>query len=783
MKKILFFIRSLNVGGAERQLVVTAKGLAERGYDVTVLTFYSGGAYAEELRDSKVRLLSLHKKGRWDLIPFFFSLISVLRSETPDAVYSFLGVANIFSVLARPFVPNTRVIWGVRASNMDLRRYDWATRWSYWVECRLARFADLIVTNSRAGLGYSVVQGFPRAKMVAIPNGIDTERFQPDKMVGKRLRETWGIGEDERLIGLIGRIDPMKDHSTFLKAAALIRQQVENVRFVCVGKGQEEYEKSMRRLATEMGLDDVLVWAGEHANMMEVYNALDIASSSSSYGEGFPNVVGEAMSCSVPCVVTDVGDSALLVGRTGWVVPPNDTEALCSVWSEMLLLEEMEFRAKAVAARNRVISQFSINDLLNSTEQSLFREIDCAELSEGAVKGLEFFPMKKILFFIRSLNVGGAERQLVITAKGLAERGYDVTVLTFYSGGDYAEELRDSKVRLLSLHKKGRWDLIPFFFSLISVLRSETPDAVYSFLVVANIFSVLARPFVPNTRVIWGVRASNMDLSHYDWVARLTYWVECRLARFADLIVANSRAGLKYAMGQGFPRVNMVAIPNGIDTERFQPDKMAGKRLRETWGIGEDERLIGLIGRIDPMKGHSTFLKAAALIRHQVENIRFVCVGNGQEEYEKSMHSLATEMGLDDVLVWAGEHSNMMGVYSALDIASSSSYGEGFPNVVGEAMSCSVPCVVTDVGDSALLVGRTGWVVPPNDTEALCSVWSEMLLLEEMEFRAKAVAARNRVISQFSINDLLNSTEQLLCREVGCAELSEGAVKGPDFVA
>ena len=370
MKKVLFLIRSLNVGGAERQIVITAKGLAEQGYDVTVLTFYSGGAYAEELLDTKVRLLSLHKKGRWDLFPFFFSLISVLRRESPNAVYSFLGVANIFSLLVRSFVPDMRVIWGVRASNMDLRYFDWATRWSYWLECRLARFADLIIANSQAGLEYSVSQGFPRRKMVAVPNGIDTERFRPDKEAGQRIRETWGVGENERLIGLVGRIDPMKGHSIFFQAAVLIRCQVENVRFVCVGKGEESYEKSMRSLATKMGLDDILIWAGEHSNMMGVYNALDIVSTAS-LSEGFPNVVGEAMSCSVPCVVTDVGDSALLVGPTGYVVPPNDSKALSSVWSEMFLLDEMEFRAKAVASRERVISEFSINDLITSTEQLL----------------------------------------------------------------------------------------------------------------------------------------------------------------------------------------------------------------------------------------------------------------------------------------------------------------------------------------------------------------------------------------------------------------------------
>ena len=136
-------------------------------------------------------------------------------------------------------------------------------------------------------------------------------------------------------------------------------------------------------------------------------------------------------------------------------------------------------------------------------------------------------------------------------------------------------------------------------------------------------------------------------------------------------------------------------------------------------------------------------------------------------------------MGLDDVLIWAGEHSNMAEVYNALDIASS--FGEGFPHVVGEAMACRVSCVVTDVEGSAMVVGHTGWVVSPNDSEALCLVWREIFLLEGMEFRAKAVAARDRFMSQFSINVLLKSTEQVLCGEVGCAELPGGAVKGSEI--
>jgi len=370
--------------------------------------------------------------------------------------------------------------------------------------------------------------------------------------------------------------------------------------------------------------------------------------------------------------------------------------------------------------------------------------------------------MKEIILFIRSLNAGGAEKQLVITAKGLAQLGHKVTVLTFYSGGFYADELNDTKVQLLSLHKKGRWDMLAFFLRLLKVLRQQAPDVIYSYLGTANILAVLMRPFIPAIRVVWGVRASNVDLDKYDWLSRWNYRLECQLARFADTIIANSHAGLEYAVAHGFPEKNIMVIPNGIDTERFWPDKLAGESLRKTWGITEDELLIGVVGRIDPMKGHSMFLQAAAQLRQQYPQVRFVCVGTGETEFEASMHKLATEWGLDDVLIWAGRCSNMVAVYNAIDIASSSSYGEGFPNVLGEAMACGVPCVVTDVGDSALVVGDTGIIVPAKDSQALAAAWNKMLSLDDVEFKRLSDAARERVVHEFSVQMLIDSTEQVL---------------------
>ena len=161
------------------------------------------------------------------------------------------------------------------------------------------------------------------------------------------------------------------------------------------------------------------------------------------------------------------------------------------------------------------------------------------------------------------------------------------------------------------------------------------------------------------------------------------------------------------------------------------------------------------MGRIDPMKGIPTFLEAAARLKQQHDNVRFVWVGDGESRYKTAMHELAIKLGMDDI-VWAGRHEDMLAVYNAFDIASS--YGEGFSNVLGEAMACGVPCVVTDVGDSALVIGEMGKVVAAKDSEALSTAWHEVLSLYD-ELKRLSAKARERVVSEYSVKALLDKTE------------------------
>lgn len=365
----------------------------------------------------------------------------------------------------------------------------------------------------------------------------------------------------------------------------------------------------------------------------------------------------------------------------------------------------------------------------------------------------------KILILIRALSAGGAERQVAVLAQGLRAAGHAVSVAVFYGGGEIESDLAGTDVSLIDLRKRGRWDTLAFLWRLVRAIRRERPDVIYSWLPVANILTALLCPLFPRVKRAWAICASNMDLDRYDWLVKLTTRIEARLSPLAHTLISNSYSGRDYAIQDGFPPVKLKVVPNGIDTQRFRPDRAAGQPVRAGWGVGPDERLIGLVGRLDPMKGHPNFLRAVAELRERRTGLRFVCVGDGTEAYRQSLRALAGELGLDDVLIWAGTRTDMPAVYNALDIAvSSSAYGEGLPNMLGEAMACGLPCVVTRVGDSPWVVGDTGIVAPPEHPAALAAALEEMLDRLDWDGPALSQAARRRVEEYLSVGSLVGGT-------------------------
>jgi glycosyltransferase involved in cell wall biosynthesis len=367
--KFVLLTRALDYGGAERQMVALSNLLHQRGRQVTVVLFHDQGPLRSDLKKRGVEIRAVGKKNSGDFVGFFLRLIGILRDERPTILHTYLTVPNLFSALLKPALPGVKIVWGVRVSDMNMENYGRLYRWTYWIEAKFSRFADLIIANSEAGRQESIKRGYPAAKIIVIPNGIDTERFHPAREAGNPLRERWGVLSGETLIGLVARIDPMKDHATFLQAAAQLSKQRADIRFICVGAGDEGLKQRLQQMAEHLQLGDRLIWAGAMNDMENVYNALDILTLTSAFGEGFPNVVGEAMACGVPCVVTDVGDAARIVAKTGYVAPRESPDAIVMGWHSLLSQDRESLRQ---SARRHIVEEFSLARLAHNTEQALW---------------------------------------------------------------------------------------------------------------------------------------------------------------------------------------------------------------------------------------------------------------------------------------------------------------------------------------------------------------------------------------------------------------------------
>ncbi len=364
----------------------------------------------------------------------------------------------------------------------------------------------------------------------------------------------------------------------------------------------------------------------------------------------------------------------------------------------------------------------------------------------------------KILFVIRGLQPGGAETQLVLLANGLASRGHDVSIAVCYPGGALESAL--DGVSLIGFDKKGRWDF-SFLFRFIQYVRKVSPDVVHGYMGLGNILTAVCRPFVGPLLTVWGIRASNMDLDAYDFGSRVSFYAEKALSRFADCIIVNSYSGMEHAVSVGFPSDKLKVVPNGIDHGVYKGSSVRGEAFRKEIGVDVGTPVFGLIGRVDPMKGHDIFLQAASEFLATGKDAQFVCVGKVDTSYGRAMVSLSEKLaGLKGRVHWLGLRRDMASVYSGIDVlVSASRFGEGFSNVVGEAMACGTPCLVTDVGDSARIVGETGLVVKPEVPAFLAEGMGVMLDRVDRD-ETLGRRCRERIVEKFSPESLIAATER-----------------------
>jgi len=358
--------------------------------------------------------------------------------------------------------------------------------------------------------------------------------------------------------------------------------------------------------------------------------------------------------------------------------------------------------------------------------------------------------MVVIVHLITGLETGGAERMLARLVTSLDRDRHRSIVVSMTGPGVVGPLLAKEGIELHALGmRRGVADLRGLA-RLAGILRDVRPDILQTWLYHADLLGTAARLAAPRCALLWNVQcAESIDA---EFVRRLLVWCSAR----PEAVVVNSLAGKRFHKRLGYRPRRWEHIPNGCDTNVFRFDAQARLAFRNEFGIPDNAVAIGLPARFHPMKDHATFLAAAARLAAVRPDTVFVLAGPDVDSANRALDKLVAAHHLRDQVRLLGERHDMTRVYSALDIATlSSAFGEGCPNVLGEAMSCGVPCVATDSGDAADILGPTGVVVPPRDPEALAAAWEGLISLGPEARRALGAKARDRVIAIYDLQAII----------------------------
>lgn len=346
----------------------------------------------------------------------------------------------------------------------------------------------------------------------------------------------------------------------------------------------------------------------------------------------------------------------------------------------------------------------------------------------------------RVLHVTTDLDVGGAENMLASLVARRPDAGVDHAVASLIPDGILAPGLRAAGLAIHEFNFRSSRAPVDLL-RLAGLIRRYSPDIVQGWMYHGNLAASLALALSGRRRatsLIWGIRCSDMDLSHYSAQLRVVVRAGALLSAGPDIVTSNSEAGLAWHLKLGYTPRQTLVIPNGIDAMRFRPDTQARNTTRRSLGLGADAFVIAHVARFDPMKDHGTFLAALA----RVSGAHALLIGAGTERLADEPRVLTL-----------GHRDDVPRLLAASDvIVSSSAYGEGFCTALAEGMACGLPAVATEVGDARLILGDTGFVVPPRDPVALADSIGRLMAEAPGARAARGERTRQRVSERFSLD-------------------------------
>ncbi len=362
---ILHIITGLADGGAEAVLYRLCTHNQDNHH--TVISLIDEGKYGPLLSQAGIAVHCLRMQRGRICISGMFQAWRLIKHLKPDIVQTWMYHANLLGGFIARLAGVKPVVWGIHHSTLDTSKK--STIIIAKISARLSKWLPIkIVVCATKAAEIHIRQGYDRRKINVIPNGYNISQFHPNLVAGKALREEWGITGQTPIIGLVARFNPQKDHGNLLAALCIL--VAKRIEFLCVlvGRDIRDDNKELTLLIKKIGNEERVRTLGKREDIPAVMNAIDINVLSSSNGEAFPNVLAEAMSCGTPCVTTDVGDAATIVGTTGWVVPPQNALELADALELALmdLQDSQGWEARKHACRVRIAENFTIEKMVSA---------------------------------------------------------------------------------------------------------------------------------------------------------------------------------------------------------------------------------------------------------------------------------------------------------------------------------------------------------------------------------------------------------------------------------
>ena len=368
----------------------------------------------------------------------------------------------------------------------------------------------------------------------------------------------------------------------------------------------------------------------------------------------------------------------------------------------------------------------------------------------------------KILHIITGLNNGGAEGVLYRLVTHDQENEH--IVISMMDAGKYGPLLQDEGVEVHCLKMKAGKASLQSVVKLYKLLKHINPDVVQTWMYHADLIGGIVAKAAGINKIFWNLRHSNFDSNHTKSSTIKVAQLNAKLSRvIPKKIISCAQGGIKTHTDLGYDEKKIIVIGNGYDLSTFKIDNDSRALIREELDVGLVP-IIGMVGRYDPQKNHKGLIEALEIVKEKGYSFDLILVGRDLNSENKILLEQIRKADLYNQTHLLGQRNDIASVMNALDIhILSSSYGEGFPNVIAEAMACGTPCIATDIGDSRVIVGDCGTIVEPNSVEKLSLAIMKKLDLmnDHKQWQYLRQSSQQHIVQNFSVQNMVSKYKEI----------------------